>query len=49
MEFIEAHRAEFGVEPICRQLQVAPSTYYAAKARPASARAVSDGDCCRNG
>jgi putative transposase len=28
--FIDAHRQEFGVEPICRQLQVAPSTYYAA-------------------
>lgn len=42
MEFIDAHRSEFGVEPICRQLQVAPSTYYAAKARPPSARALSD-------
>ncbi|MDF9876878.1 putative transposase [Cellulosimicrobium cellulans] len=42
MAFIDAHRAEFGVEPICRQLQVAPSTYYATKARPPSARAVSD-------
>jgi putative transposase len=42
VEFIDAHRAEFGVEPICRQLQVAPSTYYATKARPPSARAVSD-------
>ena len=42
MAFIDTHRAEFGVEPICRQLQVAPSTYYAAKARPPSARAVSD-------
>jgi putative transposase len=31
-----------GVEPICAVLQVAPSTYYAAKTRPASARAVRD-------
>jgi len=40
--FIDGHRAEFGVEPICKDLQVAPSTYYAAKTRPASARSVSD-------
>ena len=31
-----------GVEPICTVLQVAPSTYYAAKDRAPSARAVSD-------
>jgi putative transposase len=30
---IDAHREEFGVEPICRTLGVAPSTYYAVKAR----------------
>lgn len=42
MAFIDVHRAEFGVEPICRDLQVAPSTYYAAKTRPPSARAVAD-------
>ena len=34
--YIDAHRAEFGVEPICRVLQLAPSTYYAAKARELS-------------
>ena len=34
--YIDAHRAEFGVEPICRALQMAPSTYYAAKARELS-------------
>jgi putative transposase len=27
--FIDAHRDEHGVEPICRQLPIAPSTYYA--------------------
>ena len=32
----------WGVEPICRVLQFAPSTYYAAKCRPPSARARSD-------
>ncbi len=32
----------FGVEPICTALQVAPSTYYAAKARRPSRRALRD-------
>ena len=40
--FIDANRDELGVEPICRELQVAPSTYYAAKKRAPSARAVRD-------
>jgi transposase InsO family protein len=31
--FIEAHRDAYGVEPICAQLPIAPSTYYEAKAR----------------
>ena len=26
--FIDAHRSEYGVEPICAQLPIAPSTYY---------------------
>lgn len=42
MRFIEAHRARWGVEPICRALQVAPSSYYAAVHRPASARQQRD-------
>ncbi len=42
VDYIDRHRAEFGVEPICRVLQVAPSTYYAAKSRPPSARAIRD-------
>ena len=42
VEFIDANREELGVEPICRVLQVAPSTYYAAKSRPPSARAMRD-------
>jgi putative transposase len=40
--FIETYRAQFGVEPICRVLQVAPSTYYAARGRPPSARKTRD-------
>jgi len=42
VRYIDEHRDEFGVEPICGVLQVAPSTYYAARARPLSARAVRD-------
>lgn len=53
--FIDANRhdvvdgAVLGLEPICTVLrkagiQVASSTYYAAKSRPASARAVRDGE-----
>lgn len=41
--YIDAHRSTFGVEPICQVLAVAPSTYYAARFRPPSARAVRDG------
>lgn len=40
--FIDAHRQEFGVEPICEVLEVAPSTYYAARGRPRSARGRRD-------
>jgi putative transposase len=40
--YIDAHRDRFGVEPICTALQFAPRTYYAAKARPTSARAQRD-------
>jgi putative transposase len=42
VQFIDDQRDEFGVEPICTVLQVAPSTYYAAKSRPVSARAMRD-------
>jgi putative transposase len=42
--FVDAHRKRFGVEPICRVLQFAPSTYYAAKARQPSARALHDAE-----
>ena len=45
--FIDAHRAEYGVEPICAVLPIAPSTYYWHKAQVAdparrSARAQRD-------
>ena len=41
-DFIEEHRQEHGVEPICRELQIAPSTYYARRSRPPAERAVKD-------
>jgi putative transposase len=40
--YIDANRDRFGVEPICRVLPIAPSTYHAAKRRPPSARARRD-------
>lgn len=42
MKFIDENRDDFGVEPICKALQVAPSTYYDNKKRPLSARAIRD-------
>lgn len=38
VDYIDEHKHEFGVEPICATLsaagtQIAPSTYYAAKTR----------------
>ncbi len=33
--FIDEHRAQYGVEPICEQLPIAPSVYYEFKARQA--------------
>ena len=35
VSFIDQHRSEYGVEPICAQLPIAPSTYYERKAREA--------------
>ena len=44
VDYVDQHRDEFGVEPICRALQVASSTYYAARRRRVapSARALRD-------
>ena len=55
MRFIEEHRHDridgrvFGVEPICRVLSehgcpIAPSSYYAARARPACDRVIRDAE-----
>ncbi len=35
VSFIDDHRADYGVESICEQLPIAPSTYYEHKAREA--------------
>jgi putative transposase len=47
VDYIDQHREKLGVEPICEVLrgagmQIAPSTYYAAKTRAPSARAAAD-------
>jgi putative transposase len=39
--FIDDHRS-YGIEPICRTLAIAPSSYYASKVRPPSSRAIRD-------
>ena len=44
MSFIRAHQARWGIEPICRALQIAPSSYYAAVNRTPSARRRRDAE-----
>jgi putative transposase len=46
-EYIEAHKDSYGVEPICEVLPIAPSTYYDARSRPPSARAIRDAELKR--
>ena len=33
MAFIDAHREDLGIEPICRELAIAPSSYHEHAAR----------------
>ena len=52
VDFVDSHQEEHGVQPILRALQgtpaaIAPSTYYAAKTRPASARSRRDEELTR--
>ena len=42
--YIDEQRVTFGVEPICRALAMSPSSYYAARSRPPSARSVRDAE-----
>lgn len=49
VEFVDSQREAHGVQPVLQALQgtpaeIAPSTYYAAKTRPASDRAMRDGE-----
>lgn len=51
MSFIDVHREDLGIEPICRELVIAPSSYHDHAARLAdpakrSARARRDDDMC---
>lgn len=48
IDYVENNEQEYGVEPICRVLTehgcpIAPSTFYEARGRAASTRAVRDG------
>jgi putative transposase len=42
VDYIDAHRDEYGVESICNVLPIAPSSYYASKTAATSARAQRD-------
>jgi len=42
VDYIDAYKDQFGIEPICSVLQFAPSTYYAFKARLPSTRSLKD-------
>lgn len=47
VDYIDTHKQEFGVEPICRVLTehgcpIAPSSYYDTRDRPESKRAIRD-------
>jgi len=47
VDYVDAHKDEFGVERICRVLteagaKIAPGNYHAAKTRPPSARSITD-------
>ena len=47
MLFVDADRESYGVEPICRMLPIAPSTYYEQKGRCCTARSKSLTSLCR--
>ena len=48
VSFIDAHRAEYGVESICAQLPIAPSQYYEHKAREARSGALAAAAAARS-
>jgi putative transposase len=44
VRFIQAHRGEFGVPPLCTVIGLPVSSFYARLGRPPSARSVADGE-----
>ncbi|MGR7026724.1 IS3 family transposase [Geodermatophilus sp. URMC 62] len=47
VDYLDEHKERFGIEPVCAVLndagvQIAPSTYYAHRTRPPSARSIGD-------
>ncbi len=42
IQFIEDHRDDIGVEPICKHLPIAPSTFYDHMAKRANPKLLSD-------
>ena len=40
--FVDQHREQYGVEPICKQIQIAPSSYYEHKARQRDPERLAD-------
>ena len=42
MVFVDRNKAEYGVELICRQIQIAPSSYYEHKVRERDPDRLSD-------
>lgn len=40
--FVDQNKGQYGVEPICRQIQIAPSSYYERKARERDPDRLSD-------
>ncbi len=40
--FVDSNKAAYGVEPICRQIQIAPSSYYEHKVRERDPDRLSD-------
>jgi len=44
VRFVQAHRAEFGVAPLCAVIGLPVSTFYDRASRPPSARAIADAE-----
>lgn len=42
MRFVDEHKEQWGIEPLCRMVKLASSTYYGKKGRAPSSRSVSD-------